>query len=41
MFDPMYTGDAILQLLPWAVGIVLAVLGFLWIRKIVNDIEDN
>jgi hypothetical protein len=41
MFDPMFAGDPLLQFIPWAVGLALAIGGFLWIRKIVNDIEDN
>jgi hypothetical protein len=30
-----------IELIPWAVGIVLAVAAFMWIRRIVKDIEDN
>ena len=40
MFDPMNT-DPILQLIPWAVGLILALAGFYWIYRITKDIEDN
>lgn len=42
-FDLMYASppDPILQAAPWVIGLCLAVLGFLWIRRIIKDIEDN
>lgn len=41
MFDPMFGPDPIIALIPWAIGFVLAVLGFYWIYRITKDIEDN
>ena len=33
--------DPILEAIPWVVAITGFVVAFLWIRRIVNDIEDN
>lgn len=41
MFDPMFAGDPILQLIPWGIGLLLALIGFYWIYRITKDIEDN
>ena len=40
MFDPMFA-DALLELAPWAIGLILALAGFYWIHRISKDIEDN
>ena len=40
MFDPMFT-DPLLQLVPWAIALGGFVVGMLWIRRIIRDIEDN
>jgi hypothetical protein len=37
----MFADDSIMELVPWAIGFVLAVAGLWWIRKITKDIEDN
>lgn len=41
MFDPMFAGDPILQLIPWAIGIAGLIVGFYWIHRIITNIEDN
>lgn len=41
MFDPMFSGDPILQLILWAAAAILAIAGFYWIYRITKDIEDN
>ena len=41
MFDPMFAGDPILQLIPWIIGISGLLVGFYWIYRITKDIEDN
>jgi hypothetical protein len=40
MFDSMFA-DGLLGLVPWAIGLVLALAGFYWIYRITKDIEDN
>jgi len=40
MFDPM-SSDGLLELVPLAIGLVLALAGFYWIYRITKDIEDN
>ena len=40
MFDPMF-GAGLLELVPWAIGLILALAGFYWIHRIIKDIEDN
>ena len=33
--------DPILEAIPWVIGFIGLLVGFLWIRRIANDIEDN
>jgi hypothetical protein len=41
MFDSMFAGDPILQLILGAIALILAIAGFYWMYRITNDIEDN
>ena len=41
MFNPLGYEPSILELIPWAIGIAGLVVGFLWIKRIVDNIEDN
>ena len=41
MFNPMFEGEPLPQLVLLAIAAVLFLAGFYWIYRITKDIEDN
>ena len=41
MFEPMFAGDLVPQLILWGIAIAGFVVGFWWIHRITKDVEDN